>query len=207
MSPDRLRQLSEAARDLEGLAARVRRLRPIVEVALVPAPDQLGPIVDVEIIPVSEVRRLGQLKALADVLFDGVPTCHEVAADRVGQSFPKGKTRIEAYVDERPILKLNERTFKIAVWARDKYLCRHCERKVIKTVARVPERGEVNHIHGRIGALRFEVRAALLLCLACHERVTGRVNAHRLQIVPTATFTIEQGTFTDATFAVDWRTA
>ncbi len=138
---------------------------------------------------------------------DDLPTCREVAASRVGRSFPKGKTRIEAFVDERPILKLNERTFKIAVWNRDKYCCRCCARKVIKTVARVPERGEIHHVHGRVGALRFEVRAALLCCLSCHERVTGRVNQHRLIIVPSATFTIEQGTFTDATFAVVCRSA
>ena len=41
---------------------------PVVDVALVPAPASLGPIVDVEIIPVSEVLRLGLLKAFGERL-------------------------------------------------------------------------------------------------------------------------------------------
>lgn len=162
--------------------------RLVVDVVLVPTSTDAHGVVTIALEPVDRVHTL--------------PTCREMADARAGQPIPKGKTRIEAFVDERPIRKLNERTFKIAVWTRDKYLCRCCARRVIKTVARVPERGEVNHIHGRVGALRFEVRSALLLCLACHEKVTGRVNQHRLIIVPSQTFTIPQGTFTDATFPV-----
>jgi hypothetical protein len=78
---------------------------------------------------------------------------------------------------------------------------------VIKSIERIPERGEVNHIHGRTGDLRFDVRAALLMCLRCHERFTGRVNTHRLQIIATKTFTIRQGTFTDATYSVVFKEA
>ena len=78
-------------------------------------------------------------------------------------------------------------------------------RKVIKSLARVPERGEVHHLHGRAGDLRFEPRAAVLVCLRCHERLTGRVNAHRLVVVSSQTFTIRQGTLTDATFPVQFK--
>lgn len=76
---------------------------------------------------------------------------------------------------------------------------------MIKTISRVPERGEVNHIHGRRGDLRFEARAAILMCLECHEKFTGRVNEHRLQIIASKTFTTPQGTFTDARFPVTFK--
>lgn len=129
-------------------------------------------------------------------------TVAEADALRRGKPIPKGPTRLELAMDARPLTKIDEKQFRGEVWTRDRHHCRHCGRKVEKLLGRVPERGEVNHIHGRTGDLRFEVRAAILLCLACHERFTGRVNAHRLQIIPTQTFTTRQGTFTDATFPV-----
>jgi hypothetical protein len=134
-------------------------------------------------------------------LFDHLP----VANTQPGRPCPKGKTRLEETVDERPLTKIDEKTFKAAVWKRDGDRCRCCDRKVKKILGRVPERGEVNHIHGRTGDLRFEVRAACLMCLTCHERFTGKVNQHRLTILASKTFTIRQGTFTDATFPVQFQ--
>jgi hypothetical protein len=119
-----------------------------------------------------------------------------------GRAVPKGKTRLEEKIEATPITKVDEKHFRAEVWTRDKHHCRSCGRKVLKTIERVPQRGEVNHIHGRTGDLRFEVRAAILMCLTCHERFTGKVNQHRLQILASKTFTIRQGTFTDATFPV-----
>lgn len=130
-----------------------------------------------------------------------LPTMPEVARKRLGP-ISKGPTRLERAMDARPLTKVDEKQFKAAVWARDKDHCRCCGRKVLKALGRIPERGEVNHIHGRTGDLRFEVRSAILMCLVCHERFTGRVNSHRLQIIATKTFTIRQGTFTDATYPV-----
>jgi len=124
-----------------------------------------------------------------------------------GRPVPKGKTRLEAHIEQRPLTKVDEKTFRAAVWTRDKDRCRCCRRKVQKVLGRVPERGEVNHIHGRTGDLRFEVKAAILLCLTCHERFTGKVNAHRLRILASQTFTIRQGTFTDATYPVTFEEA
>lgn len=123
-------------------------------------------------------------------------------ADRPGRAVPKGKTRLEVTAERRPVTKVDEKAFKADVWRRDHGHCRCCLRKVEKILDRVPQRGEVNHIHGRTGDLRFEVRAACLLCLTCHERFTGKVNQHRLTILASQTFTIRQGTFTDATFSV-----
>lgn len=131
-----------------------------------------------------------------------IPTMAEVAAMREGKPIDKGKTRLEAKIDARPLTKVDEKAFRASVWHRDRKRCRCCGRKVQQVLGRVPERGEVNHIHGRTGDLRFEVRAAILMCLKCHERFTGKVNAHRLQIIASKTFTIRQGTFTDATYTV-----
>jgi len=132
-------------------------------------------------------------------------TVAQADARRRGKPIPKGPTRLEQVMDARPLTRVDDKQFRAEVWRRDRHHCRHCGRKVEKVLGRVPERGEVNHIHGRTGDLRFEVRAAILLCLVCHERFTGRVNAHRLQIIPTKTFTTRQGTFTDATFPVVFR--
>ena len=113
----------------------------------------------------------------------------------------KGKTRLQEHVEQRPLVKVDEKTFRTGVWTRDKSICRCCGRKVQKVLGRVPERGEVHHVHGRGKDLRFEIRAALLVCLICHERVTGRVN-DKLIIVASKTFTMREHTYTDATFPV-----
>ena len=117
---------------------------------------------------------------------------------------PKGKTRLEERIAKKPLTLVDAKAFKAAVWKRDKQRCRCCQRKVAKVMGRVPERGEVHHVHGRTGDLRFEDKAALLLCLRCHERVTGRVN-DKLTIVASKTFTTRQGTFTDARETVIFR--
>lgn len=138
---------------------------------------------------------------------DGLLTMAEVAALRAGKPIPKPQTRLEARIEKKPLKVIDEKEFRRQVWLRDKEHCRCCGRKVQKVLGRVPERGEVNHVHGRVGDLRFEVRAAILMCLKCHERFTGRVNAHRLQIIASKTFTIRQGTFCDATYPVTFKEA
>jgi len=112
--------------------------------------------------------------------------------------FQKGKTRLEQKIDARPLKTVNEQQFKKIIRERDRMRCRRCGRKVIVTLARVPERAEVHHVHGRTGDLRFDDRAALLLCAEHHEQVTGQAFKAKLLIVATKTFTTKQGTFTDA---------
>lgn len=133
-----------------------------------------------------------------------IPTMDEIAAEREGKPILKGKTRLELKVEERPLTKVDEKAFKASVWHRDRKRCRCCGRKVVRVMGRVPERGEVHHCHGRTGDLRFEVRAAILVCLTCHERLTGKV-AYKLQAIASKTFTMRQGTFTDATFPIEFK--
>jgi hypothetical protein len=136
-----------------------------------------------------------------------LPTLADVEAMRRGKPIAKGPTRLQRTIETKALTTIDEKAFKAAVWARDRGFCRVCSRKVQKVLARIPARGEVHHTHGRAGDLRFEVRAAILVCAACHERLTGRVN-DKLSAVPSRTFTIRQGTFTDATFPITFtRTA
>lgn len=88
----------------------------------------------------------------------------------------KGQSRLEAKVAARPLTKVDDKAFRSEVWKRDHSRCRKCGRKVIKTIDLIPERGEVNHLHGRIGDLLFEAKCALLMCATCHEQFTGKVN-------------------------------
>lgn len=133
-----------------------------------------------------------------------LPSAIEVDAARAGKPISKGKTRLEETIEARPLTKVDEKAFKASVWHRDRKRCRCCGRKVQQVMGRVPERGEVHHCHGRTGDLRFEVRAAILVCLECHEKLTGKV-AYKLAAFPSKTFTIRQGTFTDANFPITFK--
>lgn len=103
-----------------------------------------------------------------------LPTLADVA--RSPRDLRKGKSRLQDAKAEQKRELVDEKKFKKEVWARDKGRCRWCGRKVVKCLKRVPERGEVHHLHGRLGDLRYEERAAILLCLEHHELVTGKVN-------------------------------
>lgn len=126
-----------------------------------------------------------------------LPTPEEMYAERKGKPLTKGKTRLDDVVDARKLMKVTDKDFRKEIWHRDKHRCRCCGRKVLKTISRVPERGEVHHCHGRRGDLRFDSRAALLLCLFDHERVTGKVN-DKLIIIPSKTFAFKGQQLTDA---------
>lgn len=109
----------------------------------------------------------------------------------------KGPTRLERKIEERKLTTISEKEFKSQIWKRDRSHCRCCGRKVIKSIELIPERGEVHHIHGRGKELRFEARAALLLCLSCHEKVTGKVN-EKVRILSTKTFRMGDRDYIDA---------
>jgi len=109
----------------------------------------------------------------------------------------KGKSRLEQKVAARPLVTVTDASFKKAVRERDGLHCRKCGRKVRVTGDHVPERAEIHHVHGRRGSLRHETRCALVLCLTCHEQVTGRVN-EKFVIVATKQVVIEMQAYTDA---------
>lgn len=106
-------------------------------------------------------------------------------ADRPRPNLQKGQSRLEAKKESARDDAKAEARFLAVVRKRDKLRCRKCGRKVVVTLTRCPERAEVHHLHGRLGAFRFDDRFALLLCCEDHERVTGKVN-DRLFIVQKA---------------------
>jgi hypothetical protein len=116
-------------------------------------------------------------------------TMAEAEEVRRGKPLLKGASRLEETIEAETLTVVDAKAFKLEVRTRDRYHCRMCLRAVRVTLSRVPERAECHHIHGKHGDLRYETRCALLLCLGCHEKVTGRVN-ERWIIVPTQTFTI-----------------
>ena len=134
--------------------------------------------------------------------FDDLPTLAEVQAARAGKPIEIGPSRLQVRMAEaRDERRLNH-TFRAAVWTRDRSRCRCCGRLVSRRLARVPERGEVHHLHSRIGARRRDVRTAVLVCLACHERVTGKVD-ERWAITGTAWFEEDGQPWIDATYPVE----
>lgn len=97
-------------------------------------------------------------------------------ADQPGGPQPKGPSRLEDRDAAKRLTYVTDRAFRHEVWTRDRGCCRWCGGRVQKTVEHVPDRGEVHHLHGRLGVLRFEAKAAALFCLECHELLTGKVN-------------------------------
>jgi hypothetical protein len=130
-------------------------------------------------------------------LLDRLPTL----ATRPAPDLQKPKSRLQETKAIRPLLYVDQRAFLKEVRERDDWHCRRCRREVVVVLARVPERAEVHHVHGKRGELRFLAKAALLLCLECHELVTGRVNV-RYVVVGTKFFDLHGQTYIDARFPV-----
>jgi len=130
-------------------------------------------------------------------LFPHLGTLTEAQQRRRATPKIVGKSRLEEKFADDKLKVVDEKAFRAEVIARDGRVCRCCGRKVVQTKARVPNRLEVHHIHGKIGVLKFEARAALVLCLSDHAKVTGKVS-ERWAIVPTKTFVLDGRELTDA---------
>ena len=133
---------------------------------------------------------------LSDILPDTL-----VDAQRTRRAVPKGSapTRLQVKTEQRVDEKKAWEQAKRTVWARDQGRDRLTKRKVLKTLALDPKRGEVHHIEGRENkALRYDPRNLILLSLETHERVTR----HELRIVGTRFFTHEGKRFINADYRV-----
>lgn len=92
-----------------------------------------------------------------------------------GYGVPCPKPSATRLIEKDTARKLDEKhlaTFRAAVWKRDEGKCRLCARKVKRTLALDPLRGEVHHLRGRRVAPedRYTVSRALLLCASCHQK-------------------------------------
>lgn len=131
-----------------------------------------------------------------------IPTLAEQQAKHAYRPQPKGASRLQAHAQAAKAEATAEARWKREVWIRDRGCCRWCKRKVVKTIALVPERGECHHISGRVvPAFRYDRRNGLLVCLACHERLTGMVNEKHV-VVPTKMFRVDGVAYTNADHAV-----
>lgn len=130
-----------------------------------------------------------------------LPTLSEMHDQWAGKPLPKGKSRLQERVAQQPLIVVDDAAFKAEVRKRDHHRCRMCHRKVVYVTRRQPDRGEVHHLHGKLGDLKFEAKSALLLCLVCHEKCTGRV-AEKWVIFPTRQFELNGQKYTDARYEV-----
>lgn len=121
---------------------------------------------------------------------DGLLTPAEAAALRRAQGFGKGASRLEVRTKVDRDEERKDEQFRKDVYRLDDGRCRCCGRQVARKLDRTADQAQVHHVHGRVGDLRWLVKAALLLCATCHERVTGKVN-DRLQIVGTKFFRLD----------------
>lgn len=83
---------------------------------------------------------------------------------------PKPRPRILDRIEYKRELEAKDREFRRAVWLRDGGKCRHCGRKVARTMTLSAEQGHVHHRHGRRVRPedRFNPDMAVLLCATCH---------------------------------------
>lgn len=136
---------------------------------------------------------------------EGVWTLAEVEADRAGKPLLKGKSRSQLKAERDKVDENAEEHWKREVRTRDEYHCRWCRRRVVVTIELVPERAECHHLVSRtVVAVRWDVRNGILLCLACHERVTGVAN-EKFLIVASATYVVEDIEYPDMRQPVEFK--
>jgi len=113
------------------------------------------------------------LAELREAIFSKLPSAAEVNAKPHATPKHAMTTRlhVKAAKDKDDEKKLEQ--WKKDVGIRDKWTCRVCGIKTVKTMELDPKRGEAHHIAGRADkAVRYDVRNGLHCCLACHQKFT-----------------------------------
>ena len=155
-----------------------------------PAPDQVGPIVEVEIIPVTELRRLGQLRTLAEM-------------HARPRAVPKPNTRLERAIDRKAARLLDAtklRKWASAVKDRDQWRDRKSGVKVRSPRDLDPLRAEAHHLEPKSNKLlRYDIRNGITLSFEHHFDVEH----YRYRIEGTVWFVAENGCrYIDGTYPV-----
>ena len=112
------------------------------------------------------------------------------------RSFPKPTPRLVTRLDR-------DRDFDRA-WSalcryvdeRDRYRCRVCQRRVVKTLTLCAERLERHHLESRalLPSLRLEPRNLIVVCAECH----GKLTRHEIEPTGPDRFTTAEGSFLNA---------
>jgi hypothetical protein len=130
-----------------------------------------------------------------------IPTLGERPRGGWTQKAP-APTRLKAKVEKQKDDAAAERKAKAAVWLLDKGHCRCCGRKVERKPDMLPDRAEFHHVNGRtVKAIRWDVRNLILLCLECHQQVTGVINL-KVVLVATAQFVVKGESYKNGRKAV-----
>ncbi len=166
---------------------------PFVDVELVPAPDQIGPIVEVEIIPVTELRRLQQLQTLAEIR--AVPASRDQLQKRYTK-LDRAISRKAARLADDRLLK----AFALAVKTRDQWKDRKTGVRVRSTRDLDPLRAEAHHIEPKANRVtRYDIRNGITLSFEHHFDVEHC----KYRIEGTAWFIGEDGgRYIDGTYPV-----
>lgn len=123
--------------------------------------------------------------------FENLMTLAERNATRHAK--PKGAepSRLQVKVAKGKDDSKDEQKAKAEVWKLDGGCCRWCKRKVERVLDLIPQRAEFHHVSGRIvKAIRWDIRNLILLCAACHERLTGKVS-EKFLLYSKHTFTVD----------------
>lgn len=124
-----------------------------------------------------------------------LPTTDEIAKETSGVRIPKGHHRLDVKSAKDRQDRHAEREWKKAIWTRDEGRCRCCGKRVSKTLALIPLRGECHHVAGRSDrAVRWDVRNGILVCSRDH----GRLTRYELRVVCPASFTVDGRTYVNA---------
>ncbi len=109
-----------------------------------------------------------------------LPTLAELAQTR--RAVQKGSlgTRLDAKLSKDKADAKRWEQVKREVWKRDAFKCVYCTKPVIKSLERLPNRGEVHHVRGRnvTPEDRYRVDSLVLLCALCHSLA----QQHKIQI-------------------------
>lgn len=112
---------------------------------------------------------------------------------------PKGESRLTVKTAEVKDDAKKLAACRKAVWTRDEGKDRYTGRRVLKTIALDPDRGEAHHVAGRADkAVRYDPRNLILLSLDTHEKV----ERNELKIVGTKFFTVNGKQYIDCDHAV-----
>jgi len=140
------------------------------------------------------------------VSLHGLPTLGELNRQRRAQPKANMTSRLTEKSDSRKVEKKQERLWREAVWARDGGKCRWCRRHVVKSLALLPERGECHHVTPREHrATRWDARNGVLVCAACHQRLTGAVGGEKAVIIAGRTFSLDGREYPDASGPINFK--
>jgi len=165
---------------------------PYVDVEIIPADEQCGPVVDVTIAPVSAQPSLfGQAPTLAELQEHPRAT----PKHRLGSKLDRAVANKAARLADKRLLD----AWALAVKTRDQWKDRKTGRPVLRSRQLDPLRAEAHHIVDRADRrVRHDIRNGLCLSFATHFAVTR----HQLRIEGTQFFCVEGHTYIDATFPV-----